>query len=59
MAKIWLLLGTLVLAGACSGVPSDCEQCVALGACSTATSTTETCGVGLVCCPPVAVADAG
>jgi hypothetical protein len=53
MAKIWLLLGTLVLAGACSGgEPSNCD-CVALAACTTATSTTETCGVGLVCCPPI------
>ncbi len=56
MAKIWLLLGTLALLGACGPTSTDCT-CVAVAACYTANATTETCGVGLVCCP--ALPDAG
>ncbi|HUB05529.1 MAG TPA: hypothetical protein VMB50_00930 [Myxococcales bacterium] len=67
MAKICLLLGalgTLALGVACgpnntncleqSCVPSGPCNCVALAACTTANQVTETCGVGMVCCPPLA-----
>ena len=58
MAKICLLLGTLLLAAACGPAGKDCS-CVATAACFTAAVDTQTCGVGLVCCPSVTVADAG
>jgi hypothetical protein len=58
MAKIWLLLGTLALAAACGPTGTNCN-CVATGACYTATATTDACGVGLVCCPIEQTADGG
>ncbi len=53
MAKSLALLGALVLAGGCGPVSTNCT-CVAVGACTTANQATETCGVGMICCPPVA-----
>ena len=62
MAKICLILGTLILAAGCNG-SGQCNDsqasCVSTAACFTATATTETCGVGLVCCPPVQYPDGG
>ncbi|MHB8419328.1 MAG: hypothetical protein ACYDCL_14720 [Myxococcales bacterium] len=63
MTKIRLLLGALALAAACgpnstncleqSCIPSGNCVCVASAACTTANAATESCGVGLICCPPV------
>jgi hypothetical protein len=59
MAKILALLGALVLAAACGPAGTNCN-CIATGACYTNyNNTAETCGVGLVCCPPTSSADAG
>ncbi len=50
MARISMLIAALALTAACGG-PPNCA-CVASAACTT--NYTESCGVGLVCCPPVA-----
>ncbi len=64
MLKTLVLLGGLALASACgsngngcygqSCIPSGNCNCVSLAACSTAYQGAESCGVGMVCCPPFA-----
>jgi len=61
MARTWLLLGLGLVMGvlaSCGPSGTNCN-CVSTAACSTANQATETCGVGLVCCPAAQAADGG
>jgi hypothetical protein len=51
MKAMLLLLGTIALAlSACGPSGTNCD-CVSTAACSTLNQATQSCGVGLVCCP--------
>jgi hypothetical protein len=52
MGKLLILIAAMALTASCNNGPANCE-CIAVGACTGVadTSTLDTCGVGLVCCP--------